>query len=214
MPRVATAFLQGIEQFVRLTTAARTSSVLDRKWSGVFMLSTYVIGDGQVKSPIELGVLPLGGGTFRRLTASLDRNFSRGAWPIDRAGQEELPTVRRQPSRCALPSLDPRHRRDAPRLDVEDRERTPFPPSRPRRLLSGEVALPSVGGLCEGGEESRDRAIAVCQRCRHTPARRNAPPGVDARSREREVVSVLKLCVRGCQGYECVTHPVLVCSLR
>ena len=39
--------------------------------------------DGHVKNQTELVVLPAAGGEARRLTASLDRNFSRGVWSAD-----------------------------------------------------------------------------------------------------------------------------------
>ncbi|MCC6929101.1 MAG: S9 family peptidase [Gemmatimonadaceae bacterium] len=39
--------------------------------------------DGHVKNQSELAVLSLDGGVFTRLTASLDRNFSRGTWRGD-----------------------------------------------------------------------------------------------------------------------------------
>lgn len=39
--------------------------------------------DGHVKNQSELAVLELGGSAFTRLTASIDRSFSRGAWRED-----------------------------------------------------------------------------------------------------------------------------------
>ena len=48
---------------------------------GQLLLSCPV--DGHVKNQSELGLLPLNGGAFRRLTVPLDRNFSRGAWRSD-----------------------------------------------------------------------------------------------------------------------------------
>ncbi len=39
--------------------------------------------DGHVKNQSELAVVPVGGGAFRRLTGTIDRNFSWGVWRAD-----------------------------------------------------------------------------------------------------------------------------------
>ena len=39
--------------------------------------------DGHVKNQMELLLLPAAGGEFKRLSAAIDRNFSRGAWTAD-----------------------------------------------------------------------------------------------------------------------------------
>jgi dipeptidyl aminopeptidase/acylaminoacyl peptidase len=81
--------------------------------------------DGHVKNQTELAVLPLGGGPVRRLTASLDRNFSRGVWRADSRSVVATAPDGTTSGVWEIPlSGDPR-RLDFGRVGVGDIESTP-----------------------------------------------------------------------------------------